>query len=720
MSASTIGLIIVAVAALGVAIYLLVTHWKQVWGDIKKWAEDAWRFIYNGIGKYLLVLLGPAGLIMLGIIELVKHWKQVWTDLKNWIWNDFLLKIFGFFTKTLPQWWDAAYNFVKTKFIQPVQTAFTNMKNWIWNDFLLKIFGFFLKTLPGWWDAAVNLVKTRFVDPWKNAIQNGWNAILGIFNHVKTFVTQTVPGWWDTGVKAIKGFWNKLGDVVRVPVNYLIGTVYDNGIRRFWNDIVSKIPGIPDLPNVPKLAAGGRLPGFGGGDRIPILAEAGEAVIDKHRTRQYAHVLAAMGVPGFQHGGKVGQHAPSPQSQVLPGAGSRFGPIPGVGNLGGSFLHKALDIGKIAAGVLTGNTTAAANAMMDMIGVPKGLTGGIASMMLAIPKAIVHGLVGLLKGAGGGSASGSAIVNYASSFLGKIPYVWGGTAVPGGADCSGFVQAIYSHFGIHAPRTSEAQGAWVQRSGPKPGGLAFYHSPAGGADPGHVAIVKDLNTVISQGGGMGPTLMGIRGMPLLWTGVPPGGLGGSGGASPGGRMTATAISRLWTSLGGPAFAAANMARIAQAESGSDPTVIQQGQPPGLTGWGLYQITPTSGISQNGPFGNLLNAANNTRAAISLFNVSSYAPWASDPVGRSLSSFGGHASGGIGGGWSVVGEHGRELVRLQQGSYVRPQATPMAGMGGKVKLEVEWVGGSASDEFITWLRKNIRIRGGDVQAVLGWG
>ena len=45
-------------------------------------------------------------------------------------------------------------------------------------------------------------------------------------------------------------------------------------------------------------ASGGRIPGFGGGDRVPILAEAGEAVVDKTRTRQYAPVLAAMGVPG--------------------------------------------------------------------------------------------------------------------------------------------------------------------------------------------------------------------------------------------------------------------------------------------------------------------------------------------------------------------------------------------------------------------------------------
>ena len=74
-----------------------------------------------------------------------------------------------------------------------------------------------------------------------------------------------------------------------------------------------------------------------------------------------------------------------------------------------------------------------------------------------------------------------AIVNYAMRFLGKIPYVWGGTSVPGGADCSGFTQAVYKHFGIVAPRTSEAQSQWVKRmTNPQAGGSRFtIHRRAG-------------------------------------------------------------------------------------------------------------------------------------------------------------------------------------------------------------------------------------------------
>ncbi len=54
------------------------------------------------------------------------------------------------------------------------------------------------------------------------------------------------------------------------------------------------------------LAAGGRLPGYGGGDRVPALLEPGETVVDKQRTAALAPVFKAAGVPGFAAGGYVG------------------------------------------------------------------------------------------------------------------------------------------------------------------------------------------------------------------------------------------------------------------------------------------------------------------------------------------------------------------------------------------------------------------------------
>lgn len=87
-----------------------------------------------------------------------------------------------------------------------------------------------------------------------------------------------------------------------------------------------------------------------------------------------------------------------------------------------------------------------------------------------------------------GSGSGSKVANYALKFVGN-PYVWGGTSLTGGTDCSGFVQSVYGDFGYSLPRTSREQaasaGRVVSESDLQPGDLVFY---ASGGVVHHVAI----------------------------------------------------------------------------------------------------------------------------------------------------------------------------------------------------------------------------------------
>jgi len=54
-----------------------------------------------------------------------------------------------------------------------------------------------------------------------------------------------------------------------------------------------------------------------------------------------------------------------------------------------------------------------------------------------------------------GSGNGAAVANYALQFLGN-PYVYGGTSLTNGADCSGFVMSVYANFGVSLPHSSAA------------------------------------------------------------------------------------------------------------------------------------------------------------------------------------------------------------------------------------------------------------------------
>ena len=85
------------------------------------------------------------------------------------------------------------------------------------------------------------------------------------------------------------------------------------------------------------------------------------------------------------------------------------------------------------------------------------------------------------------SSSGMSLVQYALQFVGNR-YVWGGTSLTNGVDCSGFTMQVYAHYGISLPHHAASQpgyGTRVSASEAKPGDLFFY-SNGGGIN--HVAI----------------------------------------------------------------------------------------------------------------------------------------------------------------------------------------------------------------------------------------
>lgn len=80
------------------------------------------------------------------------------------------------------------------------------------------------------------------------------------------------------------------------------------------------------------------------------------------------------------------------------------------------------------------------------------------------------------------------IADYACEFVGN-PYVWGGTSLTKGADCSGFVQTLFGKYGIETPRTADCQyydSIHISEDELQKGDLVFYGSSV--SDITHVAI----------------------------------------------------------------------------------------------------------------------------------------------------------------------------------------------------------------------------------------
>jgi hypothetical protein len=99
---------------------------------------------------------------------------------------------------------------------------------------------------------------------------------------------------------------------------------------------------LPSGKHIPGRAAGGRVPGYGGGDKWPALLEGGEAIVPKHLTPVVAPFLKAQGVPGFAAGGVAGSYGP----------GSVAGLAPWAGGMNNQTLH-AIEAG-VASAVIQG------------------------------------------------------------------------------------------------------------------------------------------------------------------------------------------------------------------------------------------------------------------------------------------------------------------------------------------------------------------------------
>ncbi|MBT2467861.1 phage tail tape measure protein [Streptomyces sp. ISL-66] len=328
--------------------------------------------------------------------------------------------------------------------LKPVFDAIVAGAIWLWVNGIKPAFNSFM--------AGLGLLGSAAMWLWNNGIKPAWDGIGDAIRWVwqnwirPTFDSlskgvDTVRSSFDTGVSAIGRIWDGLKDITKKPVQFIIDTVYNNGIRKVWN-AVADFTGAKEL-GVLTFATGGSV--FGAGtatsDSIPALLSNGEHVWTDREVRgagghgavEELRAMARSGGSMFAKGGAVGipRYADGGVVDWLSGKARQIG---GAVMDGIEFMtspSKAWDV--------------ATKFIRDQIG--SSLTGSewaqaLSQFPIKMLQKLKDKVVSAAEGLIGGSASGSvaAAMGFARSQAGK-PYQWGGAGDPSW-DCSGFMSGI--------------------------------------------------------------------------------------------------------------------------------------------------------------------------------------------------------------------------------------------------------------------------------------
>jgi len=315
-----IGLVIAAVAGL---VYIIIRNWDtirrvtvQVFTAIVGFIRDHWRLL-------LIIFTGFFGLI---VVLVIGHWRQI-----RAVFLAGVNAVVGFATR---MWRD-------------VTGFFTRLRN----DTVAIVTGF------------VALTVGQFTSLWRlttTIAASIWHGVVDFFGRMRDGVVAAFNGV----VSAASSAWNRVKDVIAVPIRWVVENVYDQGIVGIWNGIAGVVGG-PRLKEI-HFAEGGVVPGSrSAGDNVPIFATAGEGVVNLRGMS----ILGPDGLAALNGASNIG------------GAGDHFA--------GGGLI----DIAKRAAGAV-GN--AVGSAVSGLAGLVRGALGATVTPLIhAAESAADAGLGGM-------------------------------------------------------------------------------------------------------------------------------------------------------------------------------------------------------------------------------------------------------------------------------------------------------------------------------------
>lgn len=259
----------------------------------------------------------------------------------GWLWTTWISPVVDFIVAKI-QLFGAVIMLLWSQYVQPALTAIGDFFSWLWSavisivvDLIMGYIRLWATVITWLWESviqpvfrfigdAVSAVGAAFGWVYANVIKPAWdalgaainwvwlNVLSPVFNAIKGAV-HAVGQAFDEAVNFISSVWDKIKAIAARPVNFVIETVYNNGIRGVWNK-VAEFVGLASLPALSPIsfAGGGVLPGYEPGrDTVPALLSRGEAVLVPELVRMIGakNILAANAAASGRPPGGTGGYA---------------------------------------------------------------------------------------------------------------------------------------------------------------------------------------------------------------------------------------------------------------------------------------------------------------------------------------------------------------------------------------------------------------------------